>query len=277
MAYDGERGVTGHLRRMADNNVSVHAICNGTYYPGCKVVSSPDPEADFGIIVKGGAFSAEEKLSVSYVFSPFMYTFEANIMGALTNNLDDVLIRIRTPGKIARLERRKWERIKPSEQRPVVIALVRDGNTVLSHASELSLSGIGFSLPRIVSRLIIGSRIPMTLSLPRLGSMEAVGVVRTVREAPGTFRYGAQFDPVPEFDSLLSQYLYLRKAELRAEYRSSPSLRKESVVVLMKDTGQGRYAFLCSDSPVNRAEDFNSFAEIVSVDVMDFLEDRPQG
>ena len=274
MAYDAERGVRGHLQRMADCNISVHAICNGAYYPYCKVVSSPDPEADFGLIVSGGVFIPEDRLSVSYVYSPYMYTFEADVMGVQTNNLEDVLLHISTPGKIARLERRKWGRIKPSEQQPVVLELFRGNKTVHATAAELSLNGVGFSLPQSINRLIIGSRVSMSLVLPQLGSMETVGVVRVVKQYPGANRYGVEFSPIPELDSLLAQYLYLRKVELRAEYRSNAGLRKESVLVMMKDTSQGKYAFLCSGSPVNKVEDFSPFAEIISVDVMDFLEDR---
>jgi hypothetical protein len=75
----------------------------------------------------------------------------------------------------------------------------------------------------------------------------------------------------------LAQYLYLRKVEIRAGNKSGGRLRKESILVMMKHTGLGTFAFACPPSPVKRVDDFNSFSEIVSVDVMDFLEDNLRG
>jgi hypothetical protein len=216
-------------------------------------------------------------VSVGYVFSPYAYTFESDIVGVQTGGIVDVLLHISPPAKIARLERRKWDRTRPSEENPVAIRFpMPKGQAMEVRALELSLNGIGFLLPFPAGDLDVGSRVIMTISFPKFGNMETAGVVRTATGIPGAVRYGAEFEPLPEFDSLLAQYLYLRKVEIRAGNRSGGRLRKESILVMMKNTGRGTYAFACPQSPVKRVDDFNSFSEIISVDVMDFLEDEPE-
>jgi hypothetical protein len=264
-----------HLRNVIENNISVHMIYNGIYFPQCKLVFAAGPEIGFGLIVSGGVFTAGEGVSVGYVSSPYAYTFESNIVGVQTGGTEDVLLHISPPTKIARLERRKWDRARPSEENPVAVSLPMPvGQTMEVHALELSLNGIGFSLPFSAENLDVGSRLTMTMGFPKFGNMKMAGVVRTVTEVTGAMRYGVEFDPLPEFDSLLAQYLYLRKVEIRVGNRSGGRLRKESILVMMKDTGLGKYAFSCPQSPVKRVDDFNSFSEIVSVDVIDFLEDE---
>jgi hypothetical protein len=270
-------GYLQHLQNVVDRNISVHMIYNGIYFSRCKLVCAAVPERGFGLIVSGGAFIAAERVSVGYVFSPHAYTFESNIIGIQTGGMEDVLLHISPPVKIARLERRKRERTKPSEENPVAIRLpMPKGQIMAARTLELSLKGIGFLLPHPACDLGVGSRVPMTVGFPKFGNMETAGVVRTATGVPGAVRYGAEFEPPPEFDSLLAQYLYLREVEIRAGNKSSRRLRKESILVMMKDTGWGTYAFVCSQSPEEKVDDFNSFSEIMSVDVMDFLEDKPE-
>ena len=262
-----------HLQTTVDGNVPVHIICNGIYFPDCKVVCAAGPKEAFGLIVSGGMFLAGDRISVGYVLSPYSYTFQSDVVGVQTGSSEDVLLYIRTPDRIARFERRKWSRTKPSEEHPVAVTiLLESGLTVHVNALEMSLNGIGFSMPCLAGRLRVNSRFLMTIGLPKLGNMEAAAVVRTVTEIPHSVKYGAEFDPLPEFDSPLAQCLYLRKVEVRAETKSGTRLRRESILVMMKDTGHGTYAFACPEAPVKRVDDLGSISEIVSVDVIDFLE-----
>ena len=262
-----------HLQTMADGNVLVHVICNGIYFPDCKVVCAAGPEEAFGLIVSGGIFVAGDRISVGYILSSYAHTFQSDVIGVQTGSREDVLLHIRTPDRIARLERRKWGRVKPSEEHPVIITiLLENGQTVHVNALEMSLNGISFLMPCLAGRLSVSSRFPMTIGLPRLGNMDATAVVRTITEIHHSVRYGVEFDPLPEFDSPFAQYLYLRKVEIRAETKSGARLRKESILVMMKDTGRGIYAFACPEAPVKRVDDLSSISEIISADVIDFLE-----
>jgi c-di-GMP-binding flagellar brake protein YcgR len=220
-------------------------------------------------------FVAGDWLSVSYNFASYTYTFETEIREVLPVGPDSMLVGLRPPIQIARLERRKSYRVEPSGDVPVRITILSGNGELVTEARDLSRHGAAFLLPRAAALYPQGFSLSLVIDLPNLGVVSVDAVVRSVRESdvPGFMKYGVQFSLAAEFDSPLAQYVHWRKLEIYDERNANPQSRHKRILVAIKESAQGTYAFAYSSSVLHEITDLNAFTEIVSADVLDFVED----
>jgi hypothetical protein len=212
---------------------------------------------------------------VSYNFSSYVFTFETEITGVTPINHASILVNLRTPKQIARLERRKSYRVEPAEGAPVSVRILPGNDELVTKARDISRHGASFLLPLGAGSFLPGTPLSLAIDLPKLGPVTVDAIVRSITESgvSGMAQYGVEYRPPVEFDSPLAQYVHWRKIEAHDAKNADAGTANKRVLVAIRESEQGTYAFICSSLALREICDFSAFTEIVSADVINFLED----
>ena len=268
-----------HLRGIIDHDVPVSLLYQGKHLAGCRFVPANEGTDSLCLLVRKRRtrFAAAGRLSVSYNCASYKYTFETEIRDVKPFGPDSMLVSVEPPAQIARLERRQSYRVEPSPDAPVRITIFSGNDEQATQAKDLSRHGAAFLLPTAAALYPQGAPLVLLIDLPNLGAVSLDAVVRNVRESdvPGLMKYGVQFIAAAEFDSPLAQYVHWRKIEVHDAKNADPRSRHKRILVAIKESPQGSYAFAYSSSALHAITDLNVFTEIVSADVLDFVEGRP--
>lgn len=149
----------------------------------------------------------KEGLQVKAVF-PAKRSYEC-ILNVLQVGGEDVLTNI--PTRLF-IERRRFLRIEPSHERPVLLYILRpDEPTVPLHATDISQRGIGFLSGRDFN---VKEIYPFTIILPGGEVIVAYGVIKFKREEKDTFRYGVELFIHPKDEERIAEYVMQREIEI---------------------------------------------------------------
>ena len=266
-----------HLTGIIDHDIPVSLLYQGKHLTGGRFVHGKEGMDGLYLLARRrmARFVGGDRLSVSYNFASYTYTFETEIREVLPVGPDSMLVGLRPPIQIARLERRKSYRVEPSGDVPVRITILSGNGELATEARDLSRHGAAFLLPRAAALYPQGFPFSLVIDLPNLGVVSVDTVVRSVRESdvPGLMKYGVQFSLAAEFDGPLAQYVHWRKFEVHDARNANPHSRHKRILVVIKESAQGTYAFAYSSSVLHEIADLNAFTEIVSADVLDFVGD----
>lgn len=110
------------------------------------------------------------------------------------------------------IERRRFLRIEPSPERPVLLYILRhDEPTLPLHVTDISQRGIGFISGREFNLKEI---YPFTIILPTRETVVAYGVIKFKREEKDTFRYGVELFIHPKDEEKIAEYVMKREIEI---------------------------------------------------------------
>lgn len=110
------------------------------------------------------------------------------------------------------IERRRFLRIEPSPERPVLLYILRhDEPTVPLQVTDISQRGIGFISGRDFNLKEI---YPFTIILPGGEAIVAYGVIKFKREEKDTFRYGVELFTHPKDEEKIAEYVMQREIEI---------------------------------------------------------------
>jgi hypothetical protein len=260
-----------HLKKMADDQVPVRAMCNGTVYAHCTLAYAPERESEPRLIIENGRLLNDDVVSISYSVDAYIYAFETHVLEVYEAGPGKTSLRVALPERIARFDRRKASRVAPSDADPVLVRLNGDAGHMEIEADNISLYGLGLSVPGPF-RPAVDSRLTMEITLPMLGVIEAEGRVRSVSECREFTELGSELEIGLDYHrAALGQYINLRQVELRTAGRASDRPDRERTFVITKETDEGTCLFLCTDSSVRRIEDFAHFSQVISMEVLDYL------
>lgn len=155
------------------------------------------------IILKG----LKEGLSVKAVF-PGKTCFEGTL-NILKVQDEEVITDI--PRRLF-IERRRFLRIEPSPERPVLLYILKhDEPTISVQVIDISQRGIGFLSGRDFN---VKEIYLFTILLPGGEAVVAYGAIKFKREEKDTFRYGIELFTHPKDEEKIAEYVMKREIEI---------------------------------------------------------------
>lgn len=149
----------------------------------------------------------KEGLPVKAVF-PAKTSFEGTL-NILKVQDEEVITDI--PGRLF-IERRRFLRIEPSPERPVLLYILKhDEPTIPVQVTDISQRGIGFLSGRDFN---VKEIYPFTIILPGGETVVAYGVIKFKREEKDTFRYGIELFIHPKDEEKIAEYVMKREVEI---------------------------------------------------------------
>lgn len=110
------------------------------------------------------------------------------------------------------IERRRFLRIEPSPERPVLLHILKhDEPTIPVQVTDISQRGIGFISGRDFN---VKEIYPFTIILPGGETVVAYGVIKFKREEKDAFRYGVELLTHPKDEEKIAEYVMKREIEI---------------------------------------------------------------
>lgn len=260
-----------HLKKIADDQVPVRAMSNGTFYAHCTLAFCPEIESEPRLIVENGRLLNDDVISINYSVDAYIYACETRVLEVYEAGPGRTSLRVALPEKIAKFDRRKVSRVAPSPASPVLVRLNGDAGWTEVEADNISLYGLALSMIG-PCKAAAGSRIAVEIVLPMLGVIEAEALVQSISEHRGSAKIGLELEIQRDYDrGALAQYIRLRQIDVRRVRKHSGKPAKERAFVITKETEEGTCLFLCTDSSVGQIEDFGHFSQVLSMDVLGYL------
>jgi hypothetical protein len=257
--------IRNHLRNTIIIGIPMQVICDGAFFPGCRLRTLDD--GSFGVT---GPSRAREDSSAafSYIIDGYVYGFETKTTGSFEPSTDAPMP-LRLPERIVRIERRKSYRATCPDDEPVTVLVTSRGQETRADAIVISEESVGLSLPPETSPVAIDSTVSMTVSLPRLGQIDVRGTVRFVRDTSGSTGLVVRFDEVSDPDrALLQRYVRMRQIEEQAGDRGE---RREGGFLVTRRVDARRVGFWCPAQLLGSIDVLDEALEVVSVDALEYL------
>ncbi len=110
------------------------------------------------------------------------------------------------------IERRRFLRIEPSPERPVLLYILKhDEPTIPVQVTDISQRGIGFITGRDFN---VNEIYPLTIVLPEGAVIVSYGVIKFKRQEGETFRYGVELFTHPKDEEGIAEYVMKREIEI---------------------------------------------------------------
>ncbi len=260
-----------HLKKIADDQVPVRAMSNGTFYARCTLAFCPEIESEPRLIVENGRLLNDDVISINYSVDAYIYACETRVLEVYEAGPGRTSLRVALPQRIAKFDRREASRVVPSHASPVLVRLSGDTGWTEAEADNISLYGLALSMTG-PCKTVAGSRIAVEIVLPMLGVIEAQAQVQSISKSGGFAKLGLELEIQRDYDrGALAQYIRLRQIDVRRVRKRSGRPENERTFVITKETEEGTCLFLCTDSSVGRIEDFGHFSQVLSLDVLGYL------
>ncbi len=270
-----------HLKKVSDLAIPVHVICKKTYFPNSILRLLTPADEFFSLILPGDVPLPIKTVALSYNLDSYPYTFEAPVVDARVDRERKVtLLTLNLPDRIARIERRRSERVVCGSRDAVVLRLnLPDGESFETKAIDIGCHGACFHLPGSFGSIRVGDTFPIRLTFPKLGELFVRVSVRGTIQTPEEVRLGIEFLDISEENAdLIRQYVHLRQLQNRTKQRSRDDAsrpRQDSIFAVgIRDRSGNRQFVLCTDALLGHIADRDVFSEIVSVDVVEYLEKK---
>jgi DNA-binding response OmpR family regulator/c-di-GMP-binding flagellar brake protein YcgR len=231
---------------MAPVNVTINDIIE---LPDCLLYHESGNGAELLIRTRPGKYPKSGKVHVTCAHQKALYIFKSKIVGIKEARPKYTYIRIKYPENIAREERRRFTRIRPSEKEPVYIQFVLpDRRTATAEAMDISGGGTACVLPGTLAKFKTGDSFHTAITLPTFGEVQAwVTVLSTARlfnMVRVSMVYSIMAGPA---HGLVMSYITTRQQEIRLESRNSApvvSFRKGEICLIEEERHHDEYTFL---------------------------------
>jgi hypothetical protein len=266
---------------VSDLAIPVHVICKKTYFPDSTLRLLAPADEFFSLILPGDVALPVKTVALSYNLDSYSYTFEAPVVDVRVDPQGKgTLLTLNLPNRIARIERRRSERVVCGSKDAVVLRLnLPEGESFETTAIDIGCYGACFHLPGSFGSIRVGNIFPIRLTFPRLGELSVRVSVRGAIRTPAGVRLGVEFlDLSEEGGDLIRQYVHIRQLQNRTKQRSEDATSRphqDSIFVVgIRDRSGNRQLILCTDTLLGHIADRDVFSEIVSVDVVEYLEKK---
>jgi DNA-binding response OmpR family regulator/c-di-GMP-binding flagellar brake protein YcgR len=250
MSLFAQRTAKYYIQEICELMVPVTVTINDTIeLSNCLLHYETENGRELLIRTRPGKYPKSGEVHVTCAHSKASYLFKSRIIGIKQTSSEYVYIRIKYPQNIAKEERRKFIRIRPSEKEPVYIQfLLADKRTVTVEAMDISGGGIACVLPNNLAKFKIGNSFHMSVRLPTLGEVQAWVTILSTARLFNMVRISMVYSIMSEpGHSLIMSYVTTREQEIRQESRntaSALSFGKTEICLIEKGRHHDKYPFL---------------------------------
>jgi DNA-binding response OmpR family regulator/c-di-GMP-binding flagellar brake protein YcgR len=250
MSLFAQRTAQYYIQEICELMVPITVCINDTIeLPNCLLHYENGNNTELLIRTRPGKYPKSGEMHVTCAYSKALYLFKSRIVGIKKTRSKYTYIRIKYPQNIAKEERRKFVRVRPSEKEPVHIRfLLADKRTVTVETMDISGGGIACVLPNNLAKFKIGNSFHMSIMLPTFGEVQAWVTVLSMAHLFNMVRIGMVYSIMSEpGHGLIMSYVSTREQEIRQESRnttSALSFGKAEICLIEKGRHHDKYTFL---------------------------------
>jgi c-di-GMP-binding flagellar brake protein YcgR/CheY-like chemotaxis protein len=217
--------------------------------PGCLLYYETGNSKELLVRASPGKYPKSGEVHVTCAYSKALYIFKSKIVGLKKTRSKYVYIRIKYPENIAKEERRRFTRVRPSEKEPVYTQFaLPDKRTVTVEAMDMSGGGIACVLPNTLAKFKAGNSFHMAITLPVFGEIQAWVTVLSMARLFNMVRISMVYSIMSEpAHGLIMSYVTTREQEIRRESRDIvpvASFGKADICLIEKGRHHDKYTFL---------------------------------
>jgi DNA-binding response OmpR family regulator/c-di-GMP-binding flagellar brake protein YcgR len=239
-----------YIQEISELMVPVNVTINGSIeLSNCLLCLEPGNNKELFVRTGPGKYPKTGGIHITCAYSKALYIFKSRIVGIKNTRSKYTYIRIKYPESIAREERRRFVRVRPSEKEPVYMQFVlTDKRTVTVEAMDISGGGIACVLPNNLAKFKTGNSFHMVIMLPTFGEIQVWATILSMARLFNMVRIGMVYSIMSEpAHGLVMSYVTTREQEIRQESRNTAlvvSLGKGKICVIEKERHHDEYRFL---------------------------------
>jgi len=239
-----------YIQEICELMVPVTVTINDTIeLPGCLLYYETGNSKELLVRTRPGKYPKSGEVYVTCAYSKALYIFKSKIVGLKETRSKYAYIRIKYPENIAKEERRRFVRVRPSEKAPVYTQFaLPDKRTVTVEAMDMSGGGIACVLPNNLATFKTGNSFHMVIMLPTFGEVQTWVTVLSMAHLFNMVRIGMIYSIMSEpAHGLIMSYVTTREQEIKQESRNIvpiASFAKADICLIEKGRHHDKYTFL---------------------------------
>lgn len=258
--FPEQDAVENYIQEIVELKIPVKALINkNVVLFDCRLIYEAGDRKRLLIRTKPGDHPETGEAALECVYSNTLYTFKSRIISRKEVDTQYTYLEIQFPDKIAKEERRKHLRIRPSEENPIHIRFSLADNSVVSiEAMDISGGGLSIVVPSKISQFQIGDSFSLNIALPKFGEVHSSGAIKVIAPLLNMIRVGIEFLDMNERDySTIIQYVMAREIEIRKESEKLAPLKRPKIYLIDHSQQHQSYQFLDSIFNVIKTDFFN--------------------
>ncbi|MBA4391571.1 MAG: hypothetical protein C0399_11645 [Syntrophus sp. (in: bacteria)] len=239
-----------YIREISELMAPVTVTINDTIeLANCILLYGTENNKELLIRTKPGIYPVTGEVHITCAYSKALCIFKSSIIGSKEIDPEYAYLQINFPEEMAREERRKFFRVRPSKTNPIRIqfALV-DKRVVTVEAMDISSGGTACILPGNLVKFKIGNSFPVVITFPMFGEVQTWVTVQRMARLLNMVRVGMVFSIMPEqAHFLIMSYVTMREQEIiQKPINKKPMvfINKAKICIIEKAHHQDEYRFL---------------------------------
>ena len=268
MSLFEQRTTKYYIQEISELMVPITVTINDSIeLPNCLLLYNAKNSKELLIRTRPGKYPKSGEVHITCAYAKALFIFKSRIVGIKKTRSKYAHIRIKYPENIAKEERRKFVRVKPSEKEPVYMQFVlTDKRTVTVETMDISGGGIACVLPNNLAKFKTGNSFHMAITLPAFGEVQAWVTVLSMARLFNMVRVGMIYSIMSEpGHGLIMSYVTTREKEIREESRNTApviSFGKARICLIEKGRHHDKYGFLENIFNVVKADFPGAVAEL---------------
>ncbi len=239
-----------YIREISDLMAPVTVTIDDTIeLTNCNLLYNTKNGKELLVRTKPGKYPETGEVCITCAHSKALCIFKSNIIGSKEIDPQYAYLQISIPEEIAREERRKFLRVRPTRTNPIHVQFASvDKRVITVEAMDISGGGIAFVLPGNLAKFKTGNSFPIVITLPMFGEVQTWVTVQSMARQLNMVRVGMVFSIMSEqAHFLVMSYVTMRGQEIAQEpLNKKPVSRvgRAKICIIEKEHHQEEYTSL---------------------------------
>lgn len=220
MELKDQQAINNYIQTISELAIPIDVVINnGVAISGCRLNCEAGGGKKLFIQVASGDYPETGDVKLTWTYSRALYAFKSKIISQRALDSNFTLLEIEFPDRITKEERRKYLRVRPSEEHPIEIRFaLPDSDTMKVEAMDISGGGVSFIMSNNINHIKVGDSLYLDINLPMNGNVYALADVKNITHLQDMTRIGVEFSSLSE-DAfrIVTQYVTAQEQQIRAE------------------------------------------------------------
>lgn len=218
MELKDQQVINNSIQTISELSIPIDVVVNnGVAIAGCRLIRETAGGGELFVRIITGDYPEKAEVKLAWTYSKALYAFKSKIISQKDIDSKFKLLEIESPDKITKEERRKYLRVRPSEEHPIEIRFaLPDSEAVKVQAMDISGGGVSFIMSDGLNYFKVGDSLYLDINLPMHGNIYALADVKNITHLQDTTRIGVEFSSLSE-DALhvVTQYVTAQEQHMR--------------------------------------------------------------
>lgn len=220
MELKDQQAISSYMQTISELAMPIDVVINDDIaVAGCRLICEAGGGRELFIQVTPGDYPETADVRLVWTYSKMSYTFKNKIISQREIDSKCLLLEIEFPDKITKEERRKYLRVRPSEEHPIEIRFaLPDSDTIKVEAMDIGGGGVSFIMSNNINHFKVGDSLYLDINLPMYSNVYALANIKNVTHLQDMTRIGVEFSNISE-DAfrIVTQYVTAQGQHMREE------------------------------------------------------------